>query len=68
MGRKVPYTRYEDLSDADKQYLGDRAAKSPAIGQLLKAGDLFVDLREVAAKLDLDTGVTDTDYEATVID
>jgi hypothetical protein len=66
----VPYTTPASLSEADRSYLGDRISKGPAIAQLLEMGKLVNDPRQLAQKLDADSGDTggDADYEATVID
>jgi len=62
----VPYTT--SYTDEDLEYLGNRLGSSPAIAQLLGLGKVARDLRQLAAKLDQDTGVTDADYVAATID
>jgi len=62
----VPYT--STYSNEDLDYLGKRLAKSPKISELLDLGKIRNDLRELAEKLDLDAGVSDTDYTAEVVD
>lgn len=65
---KVPYTRTETLTDADREYLALRSPMSPKAAQLLEMNKLVNDVRQIAQKLDTDPGVSDTDYEATTID
>lgn len=57
----VPYTT--TYSAADKKYLLERAAKSPKIAAILV--EAF--FRPLTEKLDADAGVTDTNYEATLL-
>lgn len=66
----VPYLKPEDLSESDREYLGDRLAKGPGISQFLEMGKLVNDPRQLAAKLDADAPDTggDSDYESAVID
>ena len=62
----VPYTTA--YSEADREYLGNRIGKSPKISEVLQLGKLSNDVRQLAQKLDQDSGVTDTNYEAATID
>lgn len=49
---QVPYTRSENLSAEDLAYLGDRAAKSPAICQLLQLGEVLRNQQQITTQLD----------------
>ena len=60
----VPYTT--TYTDADREYLGNRMAKSPAICQVLELGRLMNDTRQLAAALDADGNTLNTYTELTI--
>lgn len=62
----VPYTT--TYSAADREYLGNRIGKSPKISEVLELGKLANDVRQLAQKLDTDTGLAQQGtYESAVI-
>lgn len=63
----VPYTTV--LSEADREYLGNRLSKSPKICELLEIGKLANDVRQLTQKLDTDGGLAQAGtYETEVVD